>query len=511
MQDNTNHHQPIQPIQAPPSLLMQVLGRIQQAEQVAEDSTLFSTAFTSPDWTWRVAAIEQLAHAEREMALPWLERALSDAHPSVRARAVHMLGQHQASELIRPALHDPDWQVREVAMLALKTQEEPTPTEFLVPSQSDPDPTISQPLREVSRQHPLHSTRSGRKPSMKPIDRQSPQPFSSQSRANVLQEERQDPTRMSTIQQRERSSTQRKRLPRLLTLVAALLVSVVLIGGMALVFTQMRSQTPKTKVGAPGSTTTPTTWNACDDNSNSADATLCAAHKETILNIPKTYGTQKVTFIRAYADTTQLMLVYIDGLASTDAVGFMSVTIQQGIVLKGGSGNSYSNPTTHQGYDVVSFATSSVPAGTTELHVHSIVDAFSGKSTPLNITVPFHTDQKTVPVNQTATSKGISLTLQRAVFNGSATLFYVGPEPYANGGFVNLFVKSISINGQPLIYNGGQSGNNVNGNTLVSISITADLDKPGSWTIQISGDQQGVSEGWVWTFHFTVPDTTQTK
>lgn len=166
MQDNTNHRQPIQPLQTPPSLLTQVLGRIQRTEQIAEDSTLFSTAFTSPDWTWRVAAIEQLAHAKREMALPWLERALSDAHPSVRARAISMLGQHQVSELIRPALHDPDWRVREIAMLALGIQEEPTPAEFLVPSQSDPETTISQPSYEFARQLPLHSTLSGGKPSI---------------------------------------------------------------------------------------------------------------------------------------------------------------------------------------------------------------------------------------------------------------------------------------------------------------------------------------------------------
>jgi hypothetical protein len=206
-----------------------------------------------------------------------------------------------------------------------------------------------------------------------------------------------------------------------------------------------------------------------------------------------------------------LMLVYIDGLASSDAVSFMSMTIQQGIVLQGGSSNGYSNPITHQGYNVVSFATSAVPAGTTKLHIQSIVDAFSGKSTPLNITVPFHTDQKTITVNQTATSKGIALTLKRVVFSGSKTLFYVGPEPYANGGFMSVFVKSISLNGQPLTYNGGQSGGNVNGNAQISISLNADLDKPGSWTIQISGNQQKSSEVWTWTFHFTVPDTTQTK
>ncbi|HET8846260.1 MAG TPA: hypothetical protein VFN35_32665 [Ktedonobacteraceae bacterium] len=247
------------------------------------------------------------------------------------------------------------------------------------------------------------------------------------------------------------------------------------------------------------------------DDSNMADAALCAAHKETTLNITKTYGTHKVTFIRAYADVTQLLLVYIDGLANTDAVGFESVTIQHGIVLDIIGSNGYSDPITHQGYNVASFETKAVPKGTTELHIQSIVDGFSGKPTSLNVAIPFHTDQKTVQVNQTATSKGVSLTLKRLVFIGSKTLFYLGPVSYANGGYVSISVASMAVNGKPLTYNGGQSGDNINGTALETISLDVDLYKPGSWTIQIHGDQPGSSEAWTWTFHFTVPDTTQTK
>ncbi|HEU5381679.1 MAG TPA: HEAT repeat domain-containing protein [Ktedonobacteraceae bacterium] len=495
MQDHPNHRQPLQPIQAPPSLLAQVLRRIQQAEQVAEDSTLFSLAFTSSDWTWRVAAIEQLAHAEREVALSWLERALSDAHPSVRARAVSILSQHQASELIQPALHDLAWQVREVAMLALGIREEPTSPAF---------PTLAQSDLEISHQPSLHTTRLKGKSHMRPIDQPSTHPFSFHSGANVLQ----NPAGISPIQHRVRNSLQSKRRPRLLTFVAALLVSLVLMSAMLLIFAPMRSQTPNTSVGSSASTTA---WNACKDDSNKAEAALCAAHKETILNITKTYGTQKVTFLRAYADRTQLLLVYTDGLASTDAVGFESVTIQHGMVLNSSGNNGYSNPITHQGYNVASFATKAVPTGTTELHIQSIVDGLSGKPTSLNIVVPFHTDQKTVQVNQTATSKGISLSLKRLVFTGSKTVFYVGPLPYANGGYVSISVASMMVNGKPLVYAGGQSGDNIDGVALITISLDADLYKPGSWTIQIHGDQERFSETWTWTYHFTVPDTTQTK
>ncbi len=503
MQDKKNHHQPRQPLQAPPALLTQVLGRIQRAEQIAQDRTQFSTAFTSPDWTWRVAAIEQLAFAEREVALPWLERALSDSHPSVRARAVYLLNQHQASELIQPSLHDPDWQVREIALLASGMQEA---SGFTEPAPGGIASAGNQPQHGPFCQSPLDTFYAGGKSFMKPFDPSSIQPFSRQNEGNLLHATGLQPDGLAPMQRREGSLRPDRRGRYFLTLVAAVLVSVLLIGGMGLVFTRVgNQQSPNTGPGAPAPTPTPT-CSACDDNSNMADASLCAANKETPLNITRTFGTQKATFIRAYADTTQLMLVYIDGLASTDAVGFESVTIQQGIVLKGGSSiGGYSNPVTHQGYNVVSFATNAVPAGTTELHVQSIVDVFSGKSTPLNFTVPFHTDQKTVQVNQTATSKGISLTLKHVQFTGSAMIFYVGPEPYANGGYVSISVQSMSVNGQSLTYNGGQSGDNVNGNSLISIVLNAPLDQPGSWTVRISGDQQGLVGGWTWTFHFTVP------
>jgi hypothetical protein len=519
MQHNVNHnqHQPIQPIQAPPSLLTQVLGRIQQAEQIAEDSTLFSTAFTSPDWTWRVAAIEQLAHVEREMALPWLERALSDTHPSVRTRAVHMLGQYQASELIRPALHDPDWQVREVAMLALGMQDEPTPPEFLAPAQSNPDAAVSQPLRAVSRQQPLRSTLSGGKPDMRPIDQQSTHPFSSQSEADVLQEERQRSARMSTMQQRESISAQRKRLPRFLSLAAAVLVSAVLIGSAALVFSALKVTTPSTGPASHGSTptvkastatATPTVAPECRDVQDQVDETLCSQHKETRLNITKNFSGHEVTFVRAYADVSQLMLIYTTkDSPHSDVISFMSLTIQPEIRLAGGGLNvSYENPETHQWYYVISFGTQDVPAGTTALHIQSIVDAFSGTPTQLRFTIPFNTTQKNVSVKQTVTSKGTVLTLDHLVLTGSSALIYLkSPQSQVPG----LFLYRLSINGQQVA-----STKDTTGSTdplVIHLSLSL-LDKPGAWMVQImAGTSANPASGATWTFHFTVPDTTQTK
>lgn len=178
MQNDANHHQPDSPIQAPSSLQARVFGRIQQAEQAAQGTIDFSTAFANSDWTLRLAALEQLAYMERERALPWLERALSDTHPSVRAWAVHVSGQHQAFALIQPALCDPDWQVREAALLALHTPETQISQELLIRAQSDPDAAVSQTAQELLHRQPLHPIHAGDTQQMTPINqRTQPRPL----------------------------------------------------------------------------------------------------------------------------------------------------------------------------------------------------------------------------------------------------------------------------------------------------------------------------------------------
>lgn len=296
-----------------------------------------------------------------------------------------------------------------------------------------------------------------------------------------------------------------KGLPRFLTLLAAALVSIVLVGSLLLILTLTKSAPWTTKVGSlpMGSTSTatatPLTSPECLDTNDLAEQQLCLTHKETILNLPKTFGTHKVIFRRAYADMTQLILVYTTADPPTsDVISFESVNIQQGITLTGGSSTSYQNPQTHETYYVVSFATQNVPAGTTQIHVQSIVDGFSGKATPLEVTIPFNTNQKTIAVNKTVTSKGISLTLERLVIAGSETLIYCKPSQPLNNG---LYVAAISFNGQPFNYTGGQTDSM--GSSDVVIHFNAIVDKPGSWTLKIS-DGVVASPG-IWTFTFMVP------
>jgi WD40 repeat protein len=220
MQHNSNHHQPTQPIQAPPSLLSQVLQRIHQAEQASAAASHFSTAFESQDWTVRVAAIEQLAHTEKEKALPWLEHALHDTHPSVRAWAIHVLGQHEAYELLLPALEDDAWQVREAAALELNSREAQAAAELPEHMPGDLDTTVSQTAQEVLRQQSWLPTFLGGKKHMIPTD-QSTQPLSSDGGPRELGTMQNTPQRL-----------RRARSPRFWSILAACAAILIILGNL---------------------------------------------------------------------------------------------------------------------------------------------------------------------------------------------------------------------------------------------------------------------------------------
>lgn len=331
---------------------------------------------------------------------------------------------------------------------------------------------------------------------------------SQQPGASGSQQQRQFSERNGKMQQRERIQTSQKGLPRVFGLLAAALVSIVLVGSLLLVLNMTKS-TPRTTVTGSQSTTgmstvtaTPLSSPECRDTSNLTEQQLCLEHKEALLNLPKTFGTHKVLFLRAYADTTQLMLIYTtSGPAKSDAISFISLKIQQGITLSGGASTSYQNPKTHEWYYVVSFETQNVPVGTAQIHIQFIVDAFSGKATPLEATIPFHTDQKTIVLKKTVTSKGVSLTLDRLVITGSTTLIYVKPSsPLTDG----LYVIAMSVNGQSFTYTGSQtdSGGTV-GSPDLAIRLSAILDMPGTWTLKVA--EGGYPAPRTWTFTFTVP------
>jgi hypothetical protein len=317
-----------------------------------------------------------------------------------------------------------------------------------------------------------------------------------------------------TMQPVTRTPIRRKRLSRLLGLVAAALVSVVLVGSMALVFTVLKDNnsttnvhgsTPTVTTGTATTTPTPAIPTECLDPVDLAEQALCTSHAETMLNLTKTFttggnGTWKVTFLRAYADTTGLILLYtVKDAPSSDWISFMSLTIQQGITLHGGGEQGCNAPHARQ-CQLVMFDTSTIPAGTTKLHVQAITNAFTGNPVPLKFTIPLHTVRKVVAVHKTQTSHGISLTLDHLVLTGSKTLFYFQESPQFNAN--DTVISSITINGQNQEIQGSISREN--GGQAIDLSL---LDKPGSWMLQFSLDifgKTGSHTQVTWTFHFTV-------
>lgn len=511
MQNNANHRYPAQPVQAPPALLGNVLARLQQAEQAAQEDAQIATAFASPDWTRRAALCERLAHAERTQALPWLQRALSDSHPTVRALAVHALGQQRATELLPPLLSDANWQVREAARLALGQgsvggwPDLASENAALVGDKSVQDSTPGYPLSSMLSE--------GNIP-MKSMHHSSSRSFEPSTQAREWQESA--AYSLAPGQQHGKITQSARRFPRLLGLVAAILVCAVLVGSMALVFSVTKGNSGIPGTGNPGSTSPQTTPTAsptpvttippeCLDRQDLTEETLCAQHQETILHITKNFGGHSVTFVRAYADVSRFLLVYTTtDSPQSEAISFTSVTIQPGIKLSGGQLVAYEDPSTLQWYDVVSFGTGAVPAGITTLHVESIVDAFSGQSTPLQFTTPFHNQafdatQKTVQINQAVTSNGITLTLERVAFSIGGTTFHFKSSQVLP---MTLYLKSLTIDGKQV----ASFANFINTRDALVVPIDVPLaNRSGAWTLQMMMGIQNNQTDWAsWTYHFTM-------
>jgi hypothetical protein len=191
------------------------------------------------------------------------------------------------------------------------------------------------------------------------------------------------------MQRLEHTPIARRRVSRTFSVFAAVLVGLVLVGSLTFVINMVRSNA--STVSSPA---------ACDENADPYDPQtrleqrLCAAHEETTLNIAKTFstrsfGTHKVVFIRAYADSTQLFLVNTTSDApSSDAISFTSIEIQHQN-MNGHQMGCYADVNGGQ-YCINEFAMPNVPLGTKQISVQSITDAFSGKSMPLQFTIPFH-------------------------------------------------------------------------------------------------------------------------
>jgi hypothetical protein len=326
----------------------------------------------------------------------------------------------------------------------------------------------------------------------------------------------------------------RRRIPRQLSLLAAVLVCIVLVGGLLLVQAESKRQNTGSSPGNPVSTATaqPSTAtpaltipSSCKGSSTSdvVELMLCEQGEETTINITKSLtvrsitspgekpqtGTVNVTFLRAYADKSRLILVYKINSVPTPAInwsGFTTLSTQQGSLGANSSGFG-------TGYQVQSFDTSSLPASSTELQVKKIITE-AGSSTSLVFTLPFHSASKTVTVRQTVTNNKYSLTLDHIVFTGSTTtFFYSTKSPAIMGMLTSVESEKVTINGKQVmsVTSTGSYGVDSQGNGQGElVSYQSLLNQPGIWTVKmvLKSMKQGTSVTSVpltGIFTFTVP------
>jgi hypothetical protein len=202
-----------------------------------------------------------------------------------------------------------------------------------------------------------------------------------------------------------------------LTLIAAVLIIVLLVGSMTLIPSALKTLR-NSHLGGPGhaptvtpfaSTVSPTATAANTDCPfgtptdagqwrDAAEQAVCLAHQETPLHIMRTIDNHEVDFVAAYADKTRLVILYIEHIdPRSDAISFMNVTLQDGTTLPGGAYHSYGDVQAHLLYAQVWFETTSLPANTTTLHVQSMLDAMSSNAVPLGFTVPLHSTTEVPP------------------------------------------------------------------------------------------------------------------
>jgi hypothetical protein len=111
---------------APPDLMQNVMLRLQQREDfIHEHQSIQELAegLHHPAWEVRAAAIRTLARHDIDESRAALVNATSDEHPLVRAAALRGLSKSKGTlAALTAGLHDPAWEVREMAQLLLQEQ-----------------------------------------------------------------------------------------------------------------------------------------------------------------------------------------------------------------------------------------------------------------------------------------------------------------------------------------------------------------------------------------------------
>ncbi|GCE08778.1 HEAT repeat domain-containing protein [Dictyobacter aurantiacus] len=110
---------------APETLLANVLARLEQRQPYLQPDLAQSeqrAGLTHPAWEIRAATVRALDGRDDALTLELLRTALEDEHRLVRVAALRVAGhmkKHVPLEYLLCALSDSDWEVREMAVLAL--------------------------------------------------------------------------------------------------------------------------------------------------------------------------------------------------------------------------------------------------------------------------------------------------------------------------------------------------------------------------------------------------------
>ncbi|GLV54788.1 hypothetical protein KDH_16350 [Dictyobacter sp. S3.2.2.5] len=111
--------------QAPETLLADVLARLEQRQPYLQSDLALAeqrAGLIHPAWEIRAATVRALDGKDDAPTLELLRTALEDEHRLVRVAALHVAGhmkKHIPLEYLLRALSDRDWEVREMAVLAL--------------------------------------------------------------------------------------------------------------------------------------------------------------------------------------------------------------------------------------------------------------------------------------------------------------------------------------------------------------------------------------------------------
>ncbi len=189
------HLEQATPTPVPSALLPTVLQRLGLEGQSTLSFEQAREDIRNPDWQKRAAAVRTLGKLNTPEAQSLLLPALDDEDSSVRAAALHALGQNASSERLFTALHDEDWHVRETAIFIVGQHKQKRLPDALALGLRDTDVLVReaaqmlqnrqqtlQPLEQPPTNHRIdlfappspHSHISGQQMSMQPQERHQP-------------------------------------------------------------------------------------------------------------------------------------------------------------------------------------------------------------------------------------------------------------------------------------------------------------------------------------------------